>query len=118
MRNESSKKVPSALGATLLSLAAESGVSTQTGIRKRLNELGFKISQPGFAAWLYGEHAAPNRLPQAFAEAFDLSPEERVRLAVAYSFGQSRPFTEVEDLPTVDGHSKSQAATGHRNVSA
>jgi hypothetical protein len=96
----------------MLSLAAEAGAHKQTEIRSRLKDEGLSVSGAGFSAWIYGDSAASRRLPEAFARAFDLTEQKKVRLAVAFTFGQNRPFTEAGDLPEI------QAAMGQRNVSA
>lgn len=96
----SGEKTLNVLGATILSMAAEAGVYKHTEIRRRLEAAGLKVSAPGFSAWLYvGGSAAPRTLPQAFGDAFALEEEKILKLAVAYSYGQMRPFTEAGELP-------------------
>lgn len=96
----------------MLAMAAEAGVHKQTDIRKKLAGEGLKVSGSAFSAWIYGDSAAPRTLPDAFSCGFQLTETKRVRFAVAFSFGQTRAFTEAGDLPEI------QAAMGQRNVSA
>lgn len=84
----------------MLAMAAEAGVHKQTEIRKRLADSGLKVSGPGFSAWLYVDgSAAPRTLPDAFGDAFGLTEEKILKFSVAYSFGQTRPYTRAGELP-------------------
>jgi hypothetical protein len=63
------------------------------------NATGYKVSGQVLSKYLYGRSLLKREFVQAFAEAFALTPQERGKLAWAYTYG-SRP--EFERLQIVE----------------
>lgn len=88
-QGKSREKVFTEFGATVMALLAEQkGVTSQTKLQELLEEEGFTISQNSIAHWLYGKYSAPPELPGKLVAALNLSEPQKMRLAVAYSYGQ------------------------------
>ena len=86
------KKVLTEFGATVLALMAERGITSQEALARLLREKGFEITQTSISAWLYGKYSAPPGFPETLVEALQLNESQKMRLAVAYSYGQRRPL--------------------------
>lgn len=86
-------RVLTQFGSTVLSLMAEKGVRTQSELVGLLHEEGLRVSQQGFAGWIYGKHGVAKEFPEALARALRLSESEKVRLALAFTYGQNKAVT-------------------------
>lgn len=86
-------KVLTQFGATVLSLMAEKGITTHAELLRLLDREGLRISQPGFSAWLYGKNPAAKDFPVKFTRALHLDEPQKMRLAMAFTYGQSKPVS-------------------------
>jgi hypothetical protein len=90
---ERNERILTEFGATVLSLMAEKGVRTQGELVDLLEHEGLKVSQPGLSGWLYGRHGVQKEMPVALAEALKLDEKQRTRLALAFTYGQTKSIT-------------------------
>ncbi len=75
-------------GAVVLSLMAERGVTTVAGLCAVLADHGKEYKRSRISNWLYGKHPADAAFCQAMDAVLELREEERVKLALAFTFGQ------------------------------
>lgn len=76
------------LGKLLDALARERDVRGPYNIAYHLEEIvGYEVSGQGMSKYMYGESLPKRQFIEAFAEAFELTPQERVELAWAYAYG-------------------------------
>jgi hypothetical protein len=75
-------------GRTLRDLGEEGGANSWQAITDRLNEVGWEGSRATLSNWAHGRYQADHEMLPYFVEAFDLSDEERQRLANAFAYGQ------------------------------
>ncbi len=84
----------SELGKTLDDLARERDVRGPYNIAKHIgNVTGYKVSGQVLSQYMYGRSVPKHEFIRAFAEAFELTPQERGKLAWVYTYG-SRPESE------------------------
>ena len=84
----------SEFGRTLFSLMLTRGIETRQDLRKRLNDGGYKISQPRLSYYLNGERTVEPMFVASVTELLNLTKEEQRRLAWAYLDGQFEPTQE------------------------
>jgi hypothetical protein len=90
----SKDKPYSELGKILDDLARERDVRGPYNIANHLqNVTGYEVSGQGLSKYVYGENVPKPEFVRAFAEAFELTPQERGKLAWVYTYG-SRPQHE------------------------
>jgi hypothetical protein len=76
------------LGKLLDALARERDVRGPYNIAHHLEEVvGYSVSGQGISKYMYGESLPKAKFVEAFAEAFELTAQERVELAWAYAYG-------------------------------
>jgi hypothetical protein len=76
------------LGKVLDALARERDVRGPYNIAYHLEEgVGYAVSGQGMSKYMYGESLPKPKFVEAFAEAFELTAQERVELAWAYAYG-------------------------------
>ena len=84
----------SELGKMLDDLARQRDVRGPYNIAHYLQDVtGYEVSGQVLSKYLYGENVPKPEFVRAFAEAFELSPQERGKLAWVYTYG-SRPESE------------------------
>ncbi len=82
------------LGKTLDDLARERDVRGPYNIANHIvNVTGYKVSGQVLSQYMYGRSFPKPEFIRAFAEAFELTPQERGKLAWVYTYG-SRPESE------------------------
>ena len=101
----------SELGKMLDDLARERDVRGPYNIARHLQSLtGYEASGQAISQYMYGRSFPKREFIEAFAEAFELTPRERGRLAWVYAY-DSRPEQErlaiVELRRASDGRSRS-----------
>ena len=90
----------SELGKVLDDLARERDVRGPYNIANHVkNATGYEASGQVLSKYLYGEYVPKREFVSAFAEAFELTPQERGKLAWVYAY-DSRP--EHERLAIVE----------------
>lgn len=78
-------------GATVLSLMAERGIRTQKDLAARLkDDHGEQVNARRLSPWLRNVNAPPAWLPRSIREGLNLSEDQTMRLAKAYTFGADR----------------------------
>ncbi len=82
--------VPTVFGATLFALMTRRGITRWAALSKKLAEHGYRYSAARIGNWAYGRNAVNGDFPVAFAQALDLSDEEKRDLAWAFTFGQRK----------------------------
>ncbi len=107
----SKDKPYSELGKMLDDLARERDVRGPYNIAQHLYSLsGYEASGQAVSQYMYGRSIPKRQFIEAFAEAFELTPQERGRLAWVYAY-DSRPEHErlaiVELKRSSDGVTKS-----------
>ncbi len=84
----------SELGKLLDALARNRDVRGPYNIAYYLEDVaGYKVSGQAVSKYLYGEFLPKHAFIQAFADAFELSLQERTELAWAYTYGLEFPHT-------------------------
>ena len=87
----------SEFGAAVYSLSASRGIRRLTELSALMERHGYKASASSFSNWCLGKHSPSPRIPQAVAEVLALGEEERIRLAMAYTYGQDVPARSVRN---------------------
>ncbi len=78
-------------GAQVLSLALAHGIRTIKELETRMkDENDIPLNHERLYPYLYGVHSVPSWICTSIAEAIEASEDERVRLAMAYAYGQNR----------------------------
>ncbi len=76
------------LGKLLDHLARSRDVRGPSKIAHHIKELtGYEVRRQAISKYLYGQYLPRNAFVEAFADAFELSPQERYELAWAYTYG-------------------------------
>ena len=75
-------------GRTVTALMAEQGVRSQAELVRIFDEHGYSLTQQRLSHWLLGRYAVAKEFPAQFSEVLRLDENQRVRLAVAFAFGQ------------------------------
>ena len=84
----------SELGKMLDDLARERDIRGPYNIANHLQSLtGYKVSGQVLSKYMYGRSFPKPEFVRAFTEAFELTPQERGKLAWVYTYG-SRPESE------------------------
>lgn len=89
----------SRFGSTVMSLCAERGIRTRKELVDRIGKAGYeretkagetaaRFSHAVIGNYVYGEAAVNRTFCRALLDALQLTGEERIRLAEAYTFGQ------------------------------
>jgi hypothetical protein len=85
------------LGKLLDALARSKDVRGPYNIAYYLKDvIGYKVSGAAVSQYLYGKYLPKQAFVEAFADAFELSPQERRELAWVYAYS-SRPEKHEED---------------------
>ena len=88
MGTNGKSKPYSELGKLLDAMARERDVRGPYNIAHHLEEvLGYRVSGQGMSKYMYGETLPKPKFIEMFAEAFELTAQERVELAWAYAYG-------------------------------
>jgi hypothetical protein len=99
----------SELGKLLDTLARERAVREPYNIAYHLEEeMGYKVSGQGMSKYMYGHSLPKPKFLEVFAEAFQLSVQERMGLAWAYAYGSRLDLSML-----VDGQSKARERALH-----
>lgn len=81
-------------GATILALMFTKGIKTQKQLAQKIHDPdGNPISATRLNPWIYGLHTAPWWLGEELSVALNLSEEEKMKLAIAHTYGQRKPAT-------------------------
>lgn len=93
----------SRFGATVLSLCLEHGIPTRQKLVELLIRRGYTgeegrplYSHAKIGNWFYGRNAVDRRFCVALVDVLNLGPEERHRLAMAFTFGQDEEVGDRE----------------------
>ncbi len=107
----SSKDKPySELGKMLDDLARDRDVRGPYNIASHVQSVtGYEASGQGVSQYMYGRSFPKSEFIQAFAEAFELTPQERGRLAWVYAY-DSRP--EHERLAVIERRRSTDVSSG------
>ena len=101
MGTNSKNKPYSELGKLLDALARERDVRGPYNISYHLEEaVGYGISGQGMSKHMYGESLPKPKFVEAFAEAFELTAQERVELAWVYAYGSRLDLADGRELST------------------
>ncbi len=88
MSTNGKHKPYSELGKLFDAMARERDVRGPYNIARYLEEVvGYSVSGQGMSKHMYGESLPKPKFVEAFAEAFELTAQERVELAWAYAYG-------------------------------
>ncbi len=60
--------------------------------------VGYEVSGQVISKYMYGESLPRRKFIEAFAEAFELSAQERVELAWTYAYGSRSALADGQDL--------------------
>lgn len=86
-------------GATLLKLMITHGIRETTQLSQLLEDAGYEYKKNRISSWLYGKNQADEGFPKVFAEVLALSEEEKMELAMSFTFGQ-REYLLPERAPS------------------
>jgi hypothetical protein len=78
-------------GATVMALMASRGIKHLTVLSAHMREEGCRASSSSLSNWFLGKNSPPSRVPAAIGRALELDEEERITLAMAYTYGQDIP---------------------------
>jgi hypothetical protein len=88
MGTNGQRKPYSELGKLLDAMARERDVRGPYNIAHHLEEVvGYQVSGQGISNYMYGENLPKPKFTETFAEAFELTAQERAELAWAYAYG-------------------------------
>jgi transcriptional regulator with XRE-family HTH domain len=95
----------SEFGKVLDALAQSRGVEGPYNITHHIESVtAHGVSGQALSKYLYGKSQPKQRFIKAFADAFELTPQEQIELAWVYAYGFPMPqHEEEEELPTYDG---------------
>jgi hypothetical protein len=99
MRTNAKNKPYSELGKLLDALSRERDVRGPYNIAYHLEDvIGYEVSGQGMSKYMYGESLPKRQFIEAFAEAFELTDQERMELAWVYAYGSRLDFADGQQL--------------------
>jgi len=78
-------------GRVVNALMAEQGVRSQMELVRLFRASGYTLTQGRLSHWLLGRYAVAKDFPSQLAEVLELDEEQKMKLAVAFAFGQGEP---------------------------
>ena len=81
-------------GATVLTILARRGIRQIAVMLKHMEANGKHYKRQRVSAWLYGRHPVHHKFPKDLEETYPLDEEERIALALDFTFGQDEYLGE------------------------
>lgn len=85
-------------GATVLTILANRGVRQTNVMIRDMAAKGKHYKRQRVSAWLYGRHPVHHKFPKDLEATYPLSEDERVRLALDFTFGQDERLGETDGV--------------------
>lgn len=75
-------------GTEIHALMLKRGIRSLPELSERLKEVGCKVSRQSLSSYTNGTRKPPPSLPGQLVAALELDDEERIRLGIAFAYGQ------------------------------